>query len=143
MIIVDEIQDKLNELWAGVVDFYEIDILKHLIKFNITVLENGERTSYCILFKGVSSYHFYEDSQERRLNPIEPDEGDYSELTSINFIKNGIGNIKIEASTDRWVEQYYSNANFVLEIWNSMLFIEAKYITINGVEYEVKYPNII
>lgn len=142
MTILDEIQDKLNELWAGVIDSYEIDILKHLIKFNITVLENGERTSYCILFKGVSSYHFYEDSQEQRLNPIEPDEGDYSELTSINFIKNGIGNIKIEASTERWVEQYYSNANFILEIWNSMLFIEAKCIAINGVEYEVKYPNI-
>ena len=38
MTIVDEIQDKLNEHWAGVINFYVIDILKHLITL-ITIMK--------------------------------------------------------------------------------------------------------
>lgn len=138
---MNEIQNKLNELWAGVIDFYEFNILKHTITFNITVIENGEKAKYGVTFKGVSSYHFYEDSEEQRLNPINPDEGDYLELTSIQFYKNGIGNIATKSQIEQWAEQYYSDANFVLEIWNSMLFIEASNLILNDVEYEVKYQN--
>ncbi|WP_423230465.1 YxiG family protein [Clostridium amylolyticum] len=67
-------------------------------------------------FKGVSSYHFYEDSEEQRINTIEPDDGDYLELTSIQFFKNGVGDITTKSKAEKWAEQYYSNANFVLEI---------------------------
>lgn len=63
------------------------------------------------------------------------------ELTSIQFFKNGVGDITTKSKAEKWAEQYYSNANFVLEIWNSMLFIEASNIIINDVEYKVKYPN--
>ena len=138
---MNEIQNKLNEIWAGVIDFYEFNILKHTITFNITVIENGQKSKYCITFKGVSSYHFYENSEEQRLNPINPDEGDYLELTSIQFYKNGIGNITTKSEIEQWAEQYYSDANFVLEIWNSILFIEADNLILNNVEYKVKYPN--
>lgn len=141
MIVLDKIQNKLNELWAGVIDFYEFDIRNHSITFNITVIENGKEEDYSVKFKGVSSYHFYEDSEEQRINQIEPDEGDYLELTSIQFYENGIGDITTKSETEKWVEQYYSNSNFVLELWNSMLFIEANNIILNDVEYKVKYPN--
>lgn len=141
MIILDEIQKKLNELWSSVIDYYEFNILKHIIIFNVTVIENGKKVKYSVTFKGVSAYHFYEDGGEQRLYPVEPDDGDYSELTSIQYYKNGIGNIKTESQIEQWAEKYYSNANFVLEIWNSMLFIEASNIILDDVEYEVKYPN--
>jgi hypothetical protein len=141
VIILNEFQNKLNEIWAGVIDFYEFNILKHTITFNITVIENGQKSKHFIVFKGVSSYHFYENSEEQRLNPVNPDEGDYLELTSIQFYKNGIGNITTKSQIEQWAEQYYSDANFVLEIWNSMLFIEASNLILNDVEYGVKYPN--
>lgn len=137
MIILDKIQNKLNELWAGVIDFYEFDILNHAITFNVTVIENGKEEKYSIKFKGVSSYHFYEDSEEQRINPLEPDDGDYLELTSIQFYENGVGDITTKSETEKWAEQYYSNSNFVLEIWNSMLFIEASNIILNDIEYKV------
>jgi hypothetical protein len=141
VIVLDKIQNKLNELWAGVIDFYEFDILNHAITFNVTVIENGKEEKYSAKFKGVSSYHFYEDSEEQRINPLEPDEGDYLELTSIQFYENGVGDITTKSETEKWAEQYYSNSNFVLEIWNSMLFIEASNIILNNVEYKLKYPN--
>jgi hypothetical protein len=136
---MDEIQNKLNELWAGVIDFYKFDIFKHTITLDVTVIENGEERRYNVKFKDVSAYHFYENSGEERINPLELDEGDYLELTSIQFFENGVGDIRIKSKTEKWVEQYYSNANFVLEIWESMLFIEASSIIINDVdEYKVK-----
>jgi hypothetical protein len=141
VIILDKIENKLNELWASVIDFYEFNILNHTITFNVTVIENGKEAKYNIKFKGVSSYHFYEDNGEQRINPVEPDDGDYLELTSIQFYKNGIGNITTKSQVEQWAEQYYSNANFALEIWNSMLFIEASNVILDDVEYEVKYPN--
>lgn len=141
MIVLDKIQNKLNELWAGVIDFYEFNILNHTITFNVTVVENGKEEKYDIKFKGVSSYHFYEDSEEQRINPQEPDDGDYLELTSIQYYENGVGNITTKSEAEKWAEQYYSNSNFVLEIWNSMLFIEASNIILNDVEYKVKYSN--
>lgn len=141
MIILDKIQNKLNELWAGVIDFYKFDILNHAITFNVTVIENGKEEKYSIKFKGVSSYHFYEDSEEERINPLDPDDGDYLELTSIQFYENGVGDITTKSETEKWAEQYYSNSNFVLEIWNSMLFIEASNIILNDIEYKLKYPN--
>ncbi len=138
---MDSIQNKLNGLWSSVIDYYEFNVLKHTIIFNVTIIENGNRIKDCITFKGVSAYHFYEDYGDQRFYPIEPDDGDYAELTSIKYYKNGIGNIKIKSQTEPWSEKYYSNANFVLEIWNSMLFIEASIVIIDDVEYELKYPN--
>lgn len=133
-----EIQNRLDNLWSGIIESYEFNILKHIIKFKITVIENEKKSKYLIIFNEVSSYHFYNNSEEDRFNIIEQDEEDYLELTSIQFYPNGIGNIKIKSSKELWIEQYYSNVNFVLEMWNSMLFIEANSIVLNDIEYQIK-----
>lgn len=139
MIVLDKIQNKLNELWAGIIDFYKFDIFNHTITLDVTVIENGEEKKYNVKFKGVSAYHFYENSGEERINLLELDEGDYLELTSIQFYESGVGDIRIKSETEKWAEQYYSNSNFILEIWESILFIEASSIIINDVdEYNVK-----
>ena len=39
-----------------------------------------------------------------------------------------------------WASQWYSSANFALELDPSALFIEARSITINDKTYEVGYP---
>ena len=67
------IQNKLNELWSGIIESYEFNILKHIIKFKVTVIENEKKSKYLIIFKGVSSYHFYNNSKEERFNIIESD----------------------------------------------------------------------
>lgn len=134
----DEIQNELNALWAGVIKSYEFDILHHRISLNVVVIENGQNSNHHITFKGVSSYHFYHDSGERRLCYLEPDNDDYLELTSIQYFKNGIGNIYTESSSEKWAKKYYSNANFTLEIWNSMLFIESNKIILNDIEYDLR-----
>jgi hypothetical protein len=54
-------------------------------------------------------------------------------------IPNGIGTTSIKSSFESWVNQYFSSANFALELWNSMLLIKARSITINDYEFEYCY----
>lgn len=140
MIILskNKLQNKLNELWAGIIELLEFDILKNTISFIIKVIEYGEEKKYNVIFNGVSSYYFVHDSGEKRYNLFDPEEGEYLELTSIYYYENVL-DIKIESLTEKWAKQYSSNANFVLEIWSSMLFIEAKNVIINKKIFEVEY----
>jgi len=128
----------LNEMWATVVESFHIDILSHTISLNVKLSDNKEY--YKIVFKGVSSFYFVENSGDSRLNPINPEDGDYIELTSIDYYQNGIGKIHIISTKEQWVDEYFSSANFVLEFWEALLFIEAKSIVINGEEFLVDYP---
>ncbi len=45
----------------------------------------------------------------------------------------------MKSLTEDWVKHYYSNANFVLEIWSSILFIEAKSVAINERVFQLGY----
>jgi hypothetical protein len=128
----------LNEMWATVVESFHIDILSHTISLNVKVVDNEKY--YKIVFKGVSSFYFVENSGDSRLNSVDPEDGDYTELTSIDYYQNGIGKIHISSAKETWVDEYFSSANFVLEFWEALLFIEAKSIVINGEEFLVDYP---
>lgn len=134
----NKLQNKLNELWSGIIKYYQINILDNTINFNIEVIENGQSNKYDLVFNKVSSYYFVHNREEQRHSITDPDEGDYLELTSIEYYKNGL-DIKMKSLTEDWSKQYYSNANFILEIWNSMLFIEAKSVAINEKVFEVGY----
>ncbi|QHZ45959.1 YxiG family protein [Bacillus sp. NSP9.1] len=128
----------LNEMWAAVIEKYEFDMLKNSISFELKTIDNGLEAKHKMIFKGVSAWYFIEDSGEDRFNTIdETEDQDYLELTSIDFYKNGIGQIKPSSIEEDWVNQYYSNANFALEIWDALLLVEAKSIIINGNKYEV------
>ncbi|ANB58383.1 hypothetical protein GFC29_1088 [Anoxybacillus sp. B7M1] len=128
----------LNEMWASIVESFHIDILYHTISLKVKVSDT--KGHYQIIFKGVSSFYFIENSGEFRLNPIDPEDGDYTELTSIDYYQNGIGKIHISSAKEIWVGEYFSSANFVLEFWEALLFIEAKSIVINEEEFLVDYP---
>ena len=134
----DRLSDLLNEMWAAVIESYEFDILKSTISFEVKTIDNGYENKYKLTFEGVSAWYFIENTGEERLNTKGYfEEGDYLELTSIDFYVGGIGQIKASSIEEVWVNQYYSNANFGLEIWNALLLVEAQSITINGNKYTV------
>lgn len=129
---MSELIETLNLLWAGTIKRIDFNLLKHSISLEIEVIENASVLKYEVIFEGVSAYFFSNNEGDERLQ-IEPyDEGDYLELTSIHYIKEGIGNIIIESQREKWTKNWYASANFVLEIWSSYLFIEAKSLSVNG-----------
>lgn len=133
---MNELKLQLNKLWAGTIENLKIDLLNSSIALKIRVIENGVLSNFEVIFYEISAHYFIKDSGENRLENIQVEEGDYLELTSIDYFETGIGDITIRSMTNNWVNQYFSSANFALEIWSSMLFIEAKKIAINGVVFD-------
>lgn len=134
----EQLSNTLNDLWASIIESYEFDILKSTISFELKTIDNGCENKYRIVFAGVSTWYFVKNAGEKRLNKIAAlNEDDYLELTSIDFYEEGIGQIKPLSTEENWVNHYYSNANFALEIWNALLLVEAKTIIINGYKYNV------
>ncbi|MBO8156552.1 MAG: hypothetical protein H0Z32_08845 [Bacillaceae bacterium] len=133
---MQDLKEQLNELWAGSIEDINFDFLRGLIKLKISVVENNNTYRYEILFQEVSAHYYLKNNGDSRFIFHEVEEGDYLELSSIDYFESGVGKITINSQSDEWVDEYYSSANFVLEIWNSILFVEAKSITINGRKYD-------
>ncbi len=135
----DDLEEQLNNLEYGKIDNLNFDILRHsiVLDFKIYVSTNNFEI-FKLAFLNVSSFYFVEDSGSDRFKLRIPDPGDYEEFTSISYYRNGIGKISIQSSDDFLT--WYSSANFAIEIWNSLLFIECKSISINGKVFEVGYP---
>lgn len=105
------------------------------------IVEPFKKEPVTIVFDKVSAYYFVNNNGKERFRIGKVDPGDYTELTSIGYYKNGIGKISI-ISTDHWAPQWYSSANFGMELWAAALFVEAQAITIDGETFDVGYPNI-
>lgn len=114
------------------------DILNNKI---VIIVEPFKKEPVAIVFDKVSAYYFVNDDGEDRLKIRNPDQRDFTELTSISYLKGGVGKIAIN-SPFSWTEQWYSSANFFMELWTAALFVEAKTITIDGETFDIGYPNI-
>ena len=126
-----ELQQQLNKLWAGTIEELDFNIHNHTISFKIKSKWGDTIEKFNVIFSDVSSFYFVQAIGKRRLVLSKPELGDYKELTSINFYKDGVGKITVESSAS-WAQQWYSSANFVIEIWDSILFIEAKAVIVNN-----------
>ncbi|GAB1154441.1 hypothetical protein YWY31_04660 [Paenibacillus illinoisensis] len=134
---MDELKMQLNQLWSGIIKNINFDLLNGELSLEIKVIENGMISNFDIIFQEVSAHYFIRNNGESRLTTFLVEQGDYLELSSIDYFSNGIGEITIHSKGNEWVNQYFSSANFVLEIWSSILFIEAKKMIINGITYNV------
>jgi len=126
-----ELQQQLNQLWAGKINKLDFNLLASELKISITVLDNQTTTNYDITFKEVSAYYFVNNDGESRKNFYEVEQGDYLELTSIDYFPEGVGEITLTSAKNDWARNYYSGANFALEFWSSILFLESNVIEIN------------
>lgn len=133
------VQKILNNLWASTVEDYEFDILSHTIRFKTKVIDTGVVNEYVVEFLKVASYYFIGGLEDQRHTCLEPDEGDYVELTSVHFIHDGLGDVKVIPHGD-WRNNYPSTPNFAIEMWNMIMFIEASEVKVNDVHLNVGYP---
>ena len=100
----NDVQNILNELWAGVITSYEFDILRHTISFEVMVFDDDlKKKNFNICFKDVRSYYFTEDIGMPEVGLTEYETGDYLELTSISYYPEGLGNININVTRENEV----------------------------------------
>lgn len=136
-----QLKVRLDDLWANIIEEMNIDVFNHSITFTTKAIDNGTITNNQLTFEEVSSFYFVEGIGDERLNLLEPEEDSYLELTSIHYHPKGVGLISVKSETEEWVKQYVSNSNFSIEIWSSMLFVEANRIVINGKTFDVGQPH--
>ena len=139
---VNELTENLNSLWTGIIKRINFDLLKHSIVLELEIIENTKVFNYELIFEEVSSYFFLNNEGNNRIEIYPYEEGDYLELTAIHYIKEGIGDIVIKSQQEEWTRNLYASANFVLEIWSSYLFIEAKSVLVNGKKFYVATEDI-
>ena len=137
MKVNKEIQKLLNNLWGATIDSIDFQLLSDKISLMLSINENEIITKNKLEFREISSYYFLKDIGDDRFNFDEIEKIDYLELTSIDYYPEGIGMIKI-IGEEEWINQYYSNANFALEVWNSLLFIEAKILILDGQLFKLR-----
>jgi hypothetical protein len=129
----------LNDLESTEITDIHFDLLKNKISIETNSLqENGDVYSYIIVFEKVSAFLFVEGPGESRFKIEKHEIGEYLELSSIGFYKNGIGQTQFKSKYEKWIENYKTSMNFGLEIWNSMLLIEAGVININDKKFVVR-----
>ena len=133
-----ELQECLNQMWATIIEKLEFNIIEHTITLQLKAIDNGIENQVFVVFGDVTAYYFINNTGEQRDTLTLYEEDDYLELTSIYYYGDGIGNIEINSSPDLLLEKYFSSANFVLEIWSAMLFIEAKTFYFDGNVFKVK-----
>ena len=135
---MENLTERLNDLWESIVKDIDINISNNSISLTLEVIENGNSSNHKIIFKKVSSHFYLNNIGENRLNTNQLDEDEYLELTSINYVRNGVGEIKVSSASEPWANQCYASANFVLEIWSKLLFVEARIIVVDESEYSVE-----
>jgi hypothetical protein len=134
-----ELQGALNDLWGGIIRNFEFDLYQSTIKMDIVTIEETTKNEYLLLFKDVTALYFSNPLLKNALlnkdviDEEEEEEGFYFELPSISFENNELEmNLKVN---DDWFRQYKSQLNFVIEVGDSALLIEADQIVINGHVY--------
>ncbi|MGG5255344.1 YxiG family protein [Neobacillus sp. SM06] len=137
MKVNKDIQKLLNNLWGATIESIDFQLISDKISLMLTINDNEIITKNKLEFCEISSYYYLKDTAEDRFNLEEIEKIDYLELTSIDYYPEGIGMIKIIGEKE-WIDQYYSNANFALEIWNSLLFIEAKVLILDKRIFKLK-----
>lgn len=114
-----------GKLYAAIINNINIDILKKLIKFDLTINYGGEKTSCVLEIKNISSFLWLEKDKYAH-ESYDFSKCDYYELTSV-FIE------KITINTENnWINQYPMEYNVVIEIWETALLINATELSIDN-----------
>lgn len=133
------IQDQLNNLWGTVITDVQVDLLNDNLTIQLEIHEDGRINFQKLKFIDVSAFYYIKDNLENRFNFYDREKVYYLELTTIDHIENKKYDFQIKSTSDKeWSAQYNTNANIVIEIWESVLFIEARKIQLGDQVFELK-----
>lgn len=134
-----EIQESLNNLWGTVVKDIQVDLLNDALIFDIEIHGDDRIDLQTLKFIDVSAFYYVKDSLENRFRFYDREKVFYLEMTTIDHLVEKKSDFLIKsASNAEWSGQYKTDANIVIEIWESVLFIEARRIQLGKQVFELK-----
>lgn len=130
----NRISKALDPLWASFIEKVDIDILNLRITFDLVLyFSDNAIQRHKLVFDNVSSYFFVNGEGDARYNT---EKWDNAELSEIYYFERSQDHI-LHKNDKEGTPNYVSNPNFHLEIWGAAFMIEAKTITVDGIQYEV------
>ncbi|UKS62819.1 YxiG family protein [Bacillus toyonensis] len=127
------IQSILDDLWGATILETHIDLLNDNIKFTLQVIDNGVIKDYKLVLIEVSSFYYIKDDEKRRFAFYDREKVDYLELTTIYYEDPNLSEVKLSLQNEKeWSSKYSTGVNIIIEIWDSILLVEAKQFSLNG-----------
>lgn len=127
------IQSILDDLWGATILETHIDLLNDNIKFTLQVIDNGVIKDYKLVLIEVSSFYYVKDDEKRRFAFYDREKVDYLELTTIYYEDPNLSEVKLSLQNEKeWSSKYSAGVNIIIEIWDSILLVEAKQFSLNG-----------
>ncbi|HDR7316026.1 YxiG family protein [Bacillus toyonensis] len=127
------IQSILDNLWGATILETHIDLLNDSIKFTLQVIDNGVIKDYKLVSIEVSSFYYVKDDEKRRFAFYDREKVDYLELTTIYYEDPNLSEVKLSLQNEKeWSSKYSTGVNIIIEIWDSILLVEAKQFSLNG-----------
>ncbi|HDR7364580.1 hypothetical protein COE79_09330 [Bacillus toyonensis] len=126
-------QSILDDLWGATILETHIDLLNDNIKFTLQVIDNGVIKDYKLVLIEVSSFYYVKDDEKRRFAFYDREKVDYLELTTIYYEDPNLSEVKLSLQNEKeWSSKYSTGVNIIIEIWDSILLVEAKQFSLNG-----------
>ncbi|WP_139905467.1 YxiG family protein [Clostridium thermarum] len=127
----------LESLWGTIIEEFDINMKEHYIKLVIKSCENNIETSFIVIFKDVTAYSWVNSSFEQGKDRSDIEQWTFMDLTSITYNPNA----KLNVEGSLLNKKIFAKPNFLLEIWNTMLLIEANKLIINDNVYDLNKDN--
>ncbi len=129
----NDIDNLIGHFEGYIIEKIDFDYFLHKISINIkTDSGDGVYEQHFMIFEDVSAYFYEYDVFERRLNV---QQWKVAEISEIHYYSNPEDMISFLCRKPGF-PLYQAFVNFYIEIWNSVLLIEAKTINIDGIQYK-------
>jgi len=132
----NEIQSALLKLWSSGLEKIDMDI--HGLQLSIDLITGSPKdmakTPHRVVFEGVSAFFFSNGEGEDRFTT---EKRNWVEMTELDYYGRDRGDqMHLSYYFDKPNTPGYSaNPNFYLEMWGSILVVEAKEVIIDGIRY--------
>ncbi|ENB9405629.1 TPA: hypothetical protein ACGW5B_002875 [Bacillus paranthracis] len=127
-----DIQQILDELWGATILDTQLDILKDNMKFILQIIDDGAIKEIKLEFIDVSAFYYVKDDENLRFEFYNREKVEFLELTTIYYQDSNMSKVKLDLlDEEEWGSKYSTGINIVMEIWDSVLLVEARQISLN------------
>ncbi|MEC2394481.1 hypothetical protein BK709_22300 [Bacillus thuringiensis serovar shandongiensis] len=127
-----EVQSILDDLWGAKILDTQLDILNDNMKFKLQVIDDGAIKEFKLEFIDVSSFYYVKDDENLRFEFYNREKVDFLELTTIYYQDSNLSKVKLDLpDEEEWSSKYSTGINIVMEIWDSILLVEARQFSLN------------
>lgn len=127
-----DIQQILDELWGATILDTQLDILNDSMKFILQIIDDGAIKEIKLEFIDVSAFYYVKDDENLRFEFYNREKVEFLELTTIYYQDSNLSKVKLDLlDEEEWGSKYSTGINIVMEIWDSVLLVEARGISLN------------